>query len=58
MSAYVKIKDLTRVFDVSKPWLNRVLERRSKALLTAVSEVSLTSASLRANSALPPSLRF
>jgi oligopeptide/dipeptide ABC transporter ATP-binding protein len=41
MSAYVKIKDLTRVFDVSKPWLNRVLERRSKALLTAVSEVSL-----------------
>ena len=39
MSAYVKIKGLTRVFDVSKPWLNRVLERRSKAFLTAVSDV-------------------
>ncbi len=41
MSAYVKIKGLTRIFDVSKPWLNRLLERRSKAFLTAVSEVDL-----------------
>ncbi len=41
MSAYVTIKGLTRVFDVSKPWLNRILERRGKALLTAVSEVDL-----------------
>ena len=39
MNAYVSIKGLTRIFDVSKPWLNRVLERRSKAFLTAVSEV-------------------
>lgn len=39
MSAYVLVRGLTRVFDVSKPWLNRVLERRGKALLTAVSEV-------------------
>ena len=39
MTAYVSIKGLTRVFDVSKPWLNRLLERRGKALLTAVSEV-------------------
>ncbi|MGB0854512.1 MAG: ABC transporter ATP-binding protein [Pikeienuella sp.] len=39
MSAYVTIKGLTRVFDVSKPWLNRVLERRGKAMLTAVSDV-------------------
>lgn len=39
MTAYVSIKGLTRVFDVSKPWLNRVLERRGKALLTAVSDV-------------------
>ena len=35
----VSAKGLTRVFDVSKPWLNRVLEGRSKALLTAVSDV-------------------
>lgn len=39
MSTYVAVKGLTRVFDVSKPWLNRVLERRGKAYLTAVSEV-------------------
>ena len=39
MSAYVTVKGLTRIFDVSKPLLNRLLERRSKAFLTAVSEV-------------------
>lgn len=39
MSVYVTVKGLTRVFDVSKPWLNRVLERRKKAFLTAVSDV-------------------
>jgi peptide/nickel transport system ATP-binding protein len=38
--ALVKVDTLSRVFDVSKPWLNRVLERREKAFLTAVSEVS------------------
>ncbi len=37
--ALVSIKNLTRIFDVSKPWLNRVIERRKKAYLTAVSEV-------------------
>ncbi|ETA51183.1 ABC transporter ATP-binding protein [Ponticoccus alexandrii] len=37
--ALVKVDSLSRVFDVSKPWLNRVLERRPKAYLTAVSEV-------------------
>ena len=39
MSAHVAVKGLTRVFDVSKPWLNRVLEGRGKAFLTAVSDV-------------------
>ena len=39
MSAYVVVRGLTRIFDVSKPWLNRVLERRRKAFLTAVSDV-------------------
>ncbi|MCK0095665.1 ATP-binding cassette domain-containing protein [Yoonia sp. F2084L] len=37
--ALISVKNLTRVFDVSKPWLNRVIERRGKALLTAVSDV-------------------
>ncbi|MEP1353632.1 MAG: oligopeptide/dipeptide ABC transporter ATP-binding protein [Tateyamaria sp.] len=36
----VSVRNLTRIFDVSKPWLNRVIERRSRALLTAVSDVS------------------
>lgn len=36
----VSIKNLTRTFDVSKPWLNRLLERLPKRKLTAVSDVS------------------
>jgi len=40
MAVIVSVKQLTRVFDVSKPWLNRVLERLPKRTLTAVSEVS------------------
>jgi peptide/nickel transport system ATP-binding protein len=36
----VRIRKLTRVFDVSKPWLNRVIERLPRARLTAVSDVS------------------
>jgi peptide/nickel transport system ATP-binding protein len=40
MTALIKVEGLTRVFDVSKPWLNRVIERLPKALLTAVSDVS------------------
>ncbi|MCF6444947.1 ABC transporter ATP-binding protein [Nereida sp. MMG025] len=38
--AMIEVTHLTRIFDVSKPWLNRVLERLPKALLTAVSDVS------------------
>jgi peptide/nickel transport system ATP-binding protein len=37
----VVVENLVRIFDVSKPWLNRVIERLPKALLTAVSDVSL-----------------
>ncbi len=40
MSSLISVRGLTRVFDVSKPWLNRVLERLPKAYLTAVSDVS------------------
>ncbi len=36
----VDVRNLTRIFDVSKPWLNRVVERREKSYLTAVSDVS------------------
>ena len=40
MSALIKIRNLSRNFDVSKPWLNRVIERLPKARLQAVSDVS------------------
>jgi oligopeptide/dipeptide ABC transporter ATP-binding protein len=40
MSNIVSVKNLTRVFDVSKPWLNRVIERLPKRQLTAVSDAS------------------
>ncbi|WP_208353335.1 ABC transporter ATP-binding protein [Pseudaestuariivita rosea] len=40
MSALISVSELTRIFDVSKPWLNRVLERLPKRFLTAVSDVS------------------
>jgi peptide/nickel transport system ATP-binding protein len=36
----VEAKNLTRVFDVSKPWLNRLIEHESKAYLKAVTDVS------------------
>ena len=37
---YVQVKDLRRVFDISKPWLNRVLEGSGKQYLKAVDGVS------------------
>jgi oligopeptide/dipeptide ABC transporter ATP-binding protein len=38
--AFVQVRDLKRVFDVSKPWLNRVLEHAPKQYLKAVDGVS------------------
>ncbi len=40
MSALVSVRNLTRIFDVSKPWLNRLIERLPRALLKAVHDVS------------------
>jgi peptide/nickel transport system ATP-binding protein len=39
-SALVSVKNLTRLFDVSKPLLNRIIERESRKLLRAVDDVS------------------
>jgi oligopeptide/dipeptide ABC transporter ATP-binding protein len=36
----VDVQGLSRVFDVSKPWLNRMIEREDKKLLKAVTDVS------------------
>ncbi|WOI56863.1 oligopeptide/dipeptide ABC transporter ATP-binding protein [Palleronia sp. LCG004] len=40
MSAIVTVSHLGRRFDVSKPWLNRVIERLPRRRLIAVSDVS------------------
>jgi len=40
--ALVEVRDLTRVFDVSKPWLNRLLEGEKRTLLKAVTGVSFS----------------
>ncbi len=41
-TALVEARDLTRVFDVSKPWLNRLLEGERRTLLNAVTGVSFS----------------
>src|SRR5437763_16844495 len=38
----VEVKNLGRVFDVSKPWLNRVTERLPRRLLTAAADVTFS----------------
>ena len=38
--ALVSVENLSRFFDMSKPWLNRVLESDEKKFLTAVNDVS------------------
>ncbi len=38
----VDVKDLWRQFDVSKPWLNRVIERSPRQTLTAVADVTFS----------------
>lgn len=36
----IKVGDLTRIFDVSKPWLNRIIEREPRQFLRAVDNVT------------------
>ena len=42
MSDLVQVRELSRVFDVSKPWLNRVIEREPRKLLKAVTDASFS----------------
>ena len=39
---FVKIENLTRVFDVSKPFLNRLIERQPRRFVNAVTDVSFS----------------
>ncbi len=41
-SPLVEVRDLTKTFDVSAPWLNRVIERRPRQALHAVDGMSFT----------------
>jgi peptide/nickel transport system ATP-binding protein len=38
--SFVEVRDLKRTFDVSKPWLNRVLENQPRQFLKAVDGIS------------------
>jgi peptide/nickel transport system ATP-binding protein len=40
MTAFVTLKNVSKTFDVSAPWLNRVIERKPQSFLRAVSDVS------------------
>src|ERR1700712_4823474 len=40
MTSLVQVRNLRRIFDVSKPWLNRVIERSPMEFLRAVDGVS------------------
>ncbi len=40
--ALLELRDVARYFDVSPPWLNRMLERKPRVLLKAVDGVNLT----------------
>ncbi len=42
MSALVEVRDLAKVFDVSAPWLNRVVERKPRQFVHAVDGVSFS----------------
>ena len=39
MNQFVEVEGLKRYFDVSAPWLNRVIERRPRQILQAVDGV-------------------
>ncbi|NEU12913.1 ATP-binding cassette domain-containing protein [Methylobacterium sp. BTF04] len=41
-AAYVEIEGLRRTFDVSRPWLNRMIERQPRQILRAVDGVAFT----------------
>ena len=40
--ALVEVRDLAKIFDVSPPWLNRVVERKPRAFVHAVDGVSFS----------------
>ena len=42
MSTLVEAKVISKIFDVSRPWLNRVLERQPRQLLRAVDQISFS----------------
>src|SRR5512134_3403999 len=41
-AALVQVNDLAKVFDVSAPWLNRVIDRKARQFVHAVDGVSFS----------------
>ena len=41
-SVLLEVRDVARDFDVSKPWLNRVIEGQPEQILKAVDGISFT----------------
>ena len=39
---FIKAEGLGRIFDVSAPWLTRMIERRERQLLTAAADVAFS----------------
>ena len=42
MTTLVEVQDLAKVFDVSAPWLKRVVERKPRQFVPAVDGVSFS----------------
>ena len=42
MTALLEVRDLAKTFEVSAPWLNRVIERRPRLFVHAVDGVSFS----------------
>ena len=40
MTPFIQLKNVSKTFDVSAPWLNRVIERKRQSFLHAVSDLS------------------
>ncbi len=40
MTPFIQLKNVSKTFDVSAPWLNRVIERKPQSFLHAVSDLS------------------
>ena len=53
----LEVRGVTRHFDVSPPWLNRVLERRGRAIVKAVANYNRPEIVAEASEGLPRAMK-